>query len=68
MDITLAMALLAQSRTETGKTNQTSWFLLVIALILIAFVILAVSTRRARRRHGEPPLGSVPASDVRPER
>ncbi len=60
---TLALVL-AQSRTETGKTGQTSWHLIVIAVILIAFVIVAMFIRRARRAHGEPPAGSVPTSEV----
>jgi LPXTG-motif cell wall-anchored protein len=61
---TLAL-MLAQTRTDTGKTNQTSWFPLVIALIVLAFIVAAVLVRRSRRAHGEPPAGSVPASEVR---
>lgn len=56
--------LLAQSTTDTGKTNQTSWFPMLIAGLLVAVVVAAVLVRRSRRAHGDPPAGSVPASEV----
>jgi flagellar basal body-associated protein FliL len=63
LNLTVAV-LLAQDRTETGKTNQTSWVPLVIALIVLAAVAVAVFVRRSRRANNEPPAGSVPASEV----
>jgi LPXTG-motif cell wall-anchored protein len=60
---TLAL-LLAQSTTETGKTNQTSWFPMLIAGLLLAVVVAGVFIWRGRRAHGDPPAGSVPASEV----
>lgn len=64
LTLSALVLLLAQSRTETGKTNQTSWMPLVIGLLLVAFVAAALLVRRSRRAHGEPPAGSVPASEA----
>ena len=58
------LAVFAQTRTQTGKTNQTSWELVVIAAILILFVLAAVYVRRGRRANNDPPAGSVPASEA----
>lgn len=60
---TLAV-LLAQSTTETGKTNQTSWFPMLIAGVLLAVLIAGFLIRRTRRSLGDPPAGSVPATEV----
>lgn len=56
--------LVAQSTTETGKTNQTSWFPMLIAGLLLAAVAAGIFVWRGRRAHGDPPAGSVPASEV----
>jgi len=60
---TLAL-LLAQNTTETGKTNQTSWFAMLIAGLLVAVVVAGFFIWRGRRAHGDPPAGSVPATEV----
>jgi LPXTG-motif cell wall-anchored protein len=60
---TLAV-LLAQSTTETGKTNQTSWFPMLIVGLLLAVLVAGFFIRRGRRALGDPPAGSVPATDV----
>ncbi len=59
------LVFVAQDRTETGKTSQTSWELIFIVAILVAFVAAALFVRRGRRAHGDPPAGSVPSSEVR---
>ena len=60
---TLAV-LVAQATTETGKTNQTSWFPMLIAGVLLAVLVAGFFIRRSRRSLGDPPAGSVPATDV----
>lgn len=64
MTILFSMAMLAQTQTETGATNQTSWGGIYVGLVVVAFVLVALFIRRARRAHGDPPAGSVPASEV----
>jgi LPXTG-motif cell wall-anchored protein len=64
MPMDAMLLLLAQTTTETGETSQTSWFPFLIAGLLMAVLIAAFLVRRARRAHGDPPAGSVPAGDV----
>jgi hypothetical protein len=56
--------LLAQTTTDPGRTNQTSWFPVLIAGLLVTVAVVAFFVWRSRRAQGDPPVGSVPAADV----